>query len=601
MREKWFLVMMTWLLLLADTARGAEPTTRIDFDFVDAKVQSVMEDWQVPGAIVLIIVDGEVIFSQAYGFSDISTHDQIDLDETIFRFASISKPVTAAAAMRLHQQGRLDLDTDVHHYLGDLRFTGTGTLTTAHLLTHTGGFEDRFLTRMSTQRWQVPELEAFLVEQMPRRVYAAGEVTLYSNHGMALAGLIVQRIVEKPFAEAAHELVFEPLGMANSSFELRPDHPNLAQGYRFGEPVRPAFINTVPSSMLSSTGADMARFMTALLQPDEYDFLDHDTVDLMLTRHFEHHSTFTGRAYGFSETSSSSPRRLFHSGSLDGFSSGIVLLPERSGGILVALNGNSYVWPLINETLDRVFPPLSMTPVNSTSSQEFAPMDIAGISGSYVPAELPDRGFDKARALFEQIKVEVASDGTLLHRDRHYEPLGDGAFGDEDGRIVIQRQRSSGDGWLLLEEGAVWRSIPWHGQRQLHLVVFGILSVALVLQLLGRPLLVPQYALSARTSGRCLRLAAAILLVFLLGTGALIGITMSQGGGVLRFEIPWYLLLLLLLPFLALVVTVVAVLVELVHHRGSEDNSLIPVTASSFIVLSFVCFLAYWRLLGFNF
>ena len=123
------------------------------------------------------------------------------------------------------------------------------------------------------------------------------------------------------------ELVFEPLGMTSTSFSPRSGDV-LASGYRFGREVAPAGVKTAPASMLSSTGSDMARLLRALAAPEEASFLSSETVERMLTRHFSHHPSHTGRAYGWAEDASVSPRRLYHSGGVDGFSSAIVLVPE---------------------------------------------------------------------------------------------------------------------------------------------------------------------------------------------------------------------------------------------------------------------------------
>ena len=552
-----------------------------------------MADWRAPGAVVVVIDGGEVVHGHAYGLANVESGELVDVDRTGFRLASISKPLTSIAVMKLYQLGRLDLHADVHRYLGDLRLPGPGTLTAAHLLTHTGGFEDRFLTRLTRSAADLPSLRDYLARDMPPRRYPPGEISLYSNHGMALAGLLVEQVSERPFGEAMEQLIFAPLGMSRSSFDPATAE-DLAQGYRFGQPVRLQGIKTVPSSMLVSTGTDMARLMEALLLPTRSRLLDPETVELMLTRHFQHHESFTGRSYGWSEDSSVTPRRLLHSGGTDGFSSGLVLVPERRGGVFVAFNGNADVWELIRDILQQRFPGGE---TERAASREHAH---TALPGRYAPAELPQSSMDKARLLFEQVVVRRVEHDSVRYGDTVYHRQRDGSYlGDSDHTVLFKRGQA-GDGYLLAQSGALVR-LPWHAAWPLHLSALVLYCIVFVLATMA-----PRRWLTRSEANSlvhlALRGASALNLIFVVGTGTLIGVAMSENGGVLRYEIPWYLKTLLALPPIALVVTLAALALRLGRGRATGTPGM-GITEGLIVaaLLGFAPFLAYWKLLGFHF
>ena len=584
-------------LLMAALSMAFEPGSAARAgDAIDQEAAEIMAEWEVPGAVVVVVEEGEIAAARAYGVEDLETEEPVAVDGTVFRLASISKPITALAAARLAEQGRLDLDGDVHDYLPSHRFRGEGVLTTRHLLTHTGGFEDRFLERMSRDPLDMPPLDRFLARQMPRRIYPAGEISLYSNHGIALAGLVIESIASRPFEEAVRELVFRPLAMDRTSFELGEVRESLAQGHRFGRPVRPMGIKTVPASMLASTGGDMGRLMVALLSPED-SALAPATVERLLARQHGAHPSLTGRALGWSEDSSVTPRRVLHSGALDGFSAAIVLVPERRGGVFVAFNGNAYVWPLVRGILDRRFP------AEPVAMEEALGPEIAaeGAVGRYAPASLPRGAFDKARLLFEQVEVGASGAGALEHRGTSYLPEAGGVFRSKEGRLAVIRRFE--DRTFLLEEGERWLRLPWHARWPLHLGALLVLCVALILEAAGRPPFVERNGGGAGWPARWARLSAALNLLFLVAIGSFIAFTMARGGGVLRFEIPWYLVTLLALPLVALLLAALSIWAE-VRRAGAlpiRRWRRLPVLSRLVTSAAFATFLAYWNLLGFHF
>ena len=93
--------------------------------FLDGYVGHQLEDYDIPGATVSVVKDGEVLFAKGYGRANVEKKVPVVADETLFRIASISKLFTATAVMQLVEEGKLDLDEDVNAYLYDVEVPNT--------------------------------------------------------------------------------------------------------------------------------------------------------------------------------------------------------------------------------------------------------------------------------------------------------------------------------------------------------------------------------------------------------------------------------------------------------------------------------------------
>src|SRR5688500_3725849 len=121
------------------------PANRIDAGslaaFVDGFLPSEMAKRHIPGAVVVFVSGGEVAVARGCGVADLESRRPVGPERTIFRIASVSKVVTATAALQLVEQGRLDLAKDVNAYLKSFWLAPDrgSPITLHHLLTHTAG------------------------------------------------------------------------------------------------------------------------------------------------------------------------------------------------------------------------------------------------------------------------------------------------------------------------------------------------------------------------------------------------------------------------------------------------------------------------------
>ena len=189
--------------------------------FIDGVMAAQMEAYHIPGATISVVKDGKLFFTKGYGYAESESRKPVIANETLFRIASVSKLFTWTAVMQLAEQGKLDLNADVNTYLTDFKIPDTypEPITLAHLMTHTPGFEDRYIRVMSRTAEDVEPLGGeYLANEMPARVRSPGELTAYSNHGAVLAGYIVEEVSGMPFDDYIEENIYKPLDIQHSTF-----------------------------------------------------------------------------------------------------------------------------------------------------------------------------------------------------------------------------------------------------------------------------------------------------------------------------------------------------------------------------------------------
>ncbi|WP_296945017.1 serine hydrolase domain-containing protein [uncultured Massilia sp.] len=328
-------------------ARGAVALTEADAAaWLDGLMPSALRSARVPGAVVVLVKDGKPLLQKGYGLADWDKSIPVDPAATLFRPGSISKLFTWTAVMQLVEQGRLDLDADVNRYLDFQVPARNGkALTLRHVMTHTSGLEEtaRDLITFGTP---TPDNGRVLKRYIPPYLYDPGAMQGYSNWATALAGYIVERVARQPFDDYVEQHVFAPLGMKHSSF--RQPLPaamqgNMSQGYTSVEEPPKGFeiVSLAPAGSLSSTGADMARFMLAYLGQGELDgarILKPETVRMMHTTITRGLPGLNGIGLGFYQQDINGHRAVGHAGDTILFHSDLMLLPDDGIGLFVSVN-----------------------------------------------------------------------------------------------------------------------------------------------------------------------------------------------------------------------------------------------------------------------
>jgi CubicO group peptidase (beta-lactamase class C family) len=312
--------------------------------FLDAFFAEHMAQQHIPGAAFVFVQDGAVVFSKGYGLADVERQQPVSADTTIFRIGSISKVFTAEAVVQLADRGELDLHADVNGYLKRLQVPATfeEPVTAAQLISHTAGFDEIRPGTQAADAASVLPLPDFLNPRLVR-LWPPGQITMYSTYGITLAGALVEDVSGQPFEEYLATNIWRPLGMTRTCITVPPELAgDVATGYEYGDAGHEApaweWYHTTPASSINSTAADMARWMISHLQDGRLGgarTLSEEAARDMHRTHATGHPQLAGLAYGFEEEWYGDLRLLVHGGNVAGFSSLVVLIPERGAGFFV--------------------------------------------------------------------------------------------------------------------------------------------------------------------------------------------------------------------------------------------------------------------------
>ena len=492
--------------LLATPARAAEIDARDLEPFLGGLLGGLMAERHVPGAVVLIVQDGAVVFARGYGTADPATGRPVDPATTLFRVASVSKLFTATAVMQLVEQGKLDLDTDVNVYLKEFQVPRTfeTPITLRHLLTHTPGFDDSFLNGSERPGDPTLPLGAYLARFLPPRVMEPGKILSYSNHGVALAGHVVEAVSGQPFRDYVREHVLLPLGMQQSGFSL-PDPPPaaLAVGtdWKNGAfvPVKLDRMRWYPAGDLYTSAGEIARFMLAHLDAgripgSDARILRAETARAMQTQGFTNHPGVVGWHLGFDERRWNDVEAIGHGGSWNGYGTELVLVPEAKLGIFVSTtrsNDVRFFRPLFRAFFDRYFPPATprAAPVPEPASRARA----EEIAGAYIPNRHVRSDLLKAGLFLGGLRIAANDDAsiTLTLANGVVDPIRavetqDGVWQSvaDDTRIGVLRDAAGGVERVAIDSW-VYDRVPWWRDPVLHQVAFGFCALVFAATLLG--------------------------------------------------------------------------------------------------------------------
>lgn len=341
--------------------------------FVDSLMIKKMEEYKIPGAAVILVDRRHILLSHGYGYADIGNKIPVDPNRTLFRIASVSKLVVGTAVMQCVEKGLLDLHADINLYLKDFKIKNTfpKPVTLADLLTHSAGF-DEFVTGKSARKEKdVEPLGKFLKKNLTQRIEPPGEISTYSNLGIALAAHLVEIVTGQDFADYCREHIFLPLGMQNTGFRLDEKmRSNLSRGYLEENGIFIEFpfdyLREYPTGQMVTSVNAFSKFMICHLNEGKFGdvaLLQPGTVLDMHHVHFTHNPVQpSGWGWTFVIDTLNDQPYLYHGGGYAGTSTMLFLFPEMGFGIFIAANSlpskGSFVISVANEIAGKIIPPL---------------------------------------------------------------------------------------------------------------------------------------------------------------------------------------------------------------------------------------------------
>lgn len=306
---------------------------------------------------VLVAEGNEVIYKGGIGYANVEWEIP-NASDTKHRLGSITKQFTAMLIMQLAEAGKLDLQKPITTYIPDYPKKTGDLITTHHLLTHTAGIPNYtsfpgFFADKSRNPYSPKE---FLSEFQDMDLeFKPGETFAYSNSGYFLLGVIVENLTGMSYAEALDKMIFEPLGMEDTGYDVHGEIiKNRASGYeKQGHNLSnaPYLDMSIPyaAGSMYSTVEDLHKWDRALYTEK---LVSQKYLDMSFTKYIE---SFGGHyGYGWSlekyrvGTSKKEVDIIGHGGGINGFNTLITRVPSED--LLVVLFSNAGGAPLSDMT-----------------------------------------------------------------------------------------------------------------------------------------------------------------------------------------------------------------------------------------------------------
>jgi CubicO group peptidase (beta-lactamase class C family) len=421
-----------------------------DFDAVINKtITEQMSSLHIPGAIVTVVQDGRVTFAKGFGFADLENKVPMDPMKTMLSISSTSKSFTATAVMQLVEKGTLNIDQDITDYLTAFQIKSNHgqPISLRNVLTHTAGFDERNIGTSARSLSEVVPLADYLQRRMPPSLTPPGQMAVYSNHGYALAGYIVQRMSGLSFSDYVEQNIFKPLQMANSTWTPRQTNTKekRAIGYSYSNgnyrPVPEIFYNIGPACAMVSTAEDMSHFMIAHLQGGRY--LDQRILSESSTREmhrpqFSHHPLLPGVCFGFYERWQGDWHTITQGGNWQDGGNIMLLLPESNAGLFLFYNnqeGDEIENAVVNVFLKQ-FPANNHPELKPSNNVATDP----SIKGTYRESRYSRTTIEKLGLLtgaISESEIAAPNDGNIRAFSHNYAPVQENVFKQTDGERIL--------------------------------------------------------------------------------------------------------------------------------------------------------------------
>jgi CubicO group peptidase (beta-lactamase class C family) len=340
--------------------RPDQPRPLLGQHEIGAAVDGLLNRHACVGLAVGVVRDGRLEYFRGHGLADVASATPIT-EDTVFRIGSITKTFTAIAVMQLWEQGRIDLDAPANDYLRAYRLVPTKQAfrpaTVRHLLTHTAGIPEvrrpldvarRLFGETVPAGRPSPTLADYYRGGLP--VCAEpGSRFIYTDHGFATLGQIVEDVSGVPLDRHIREHLFEPLGMGRTDlvraerigaylatgYDLRSDGPRAVPDYE---------VIAAGAGGAYSTPRDMARYLAALMGGGANQYgrvLQPATLASMFKPQYQPHPAIPGIGAAFYRVMFGNYLAVEHGGIVPGFTSEIYVAPDEGVGIVAFTNGAS--------------------------------------------------------------------------------------------------------------------------------------------------------------------------------------------------------------------------------------------------------------------
>lgn len=341
----------------------------LDIEALAGRVWDAMRRAQVPGLALAVMHAHETVYADGFGVCSVEEGGLPVTPQTLFRVASLTKPLTATLILRLIEAGKLALDVPVKSYVSWLRLhdtKATERVTLRMLLSHTSGLPT---DHQPFGRRDPDALEERVQQEIPRYALAArpGERFVYSNVGFHLAGYIAEAVGGKPYATLMQEWVFDPLDMTRTTFDplVALTYPTALaheRGIDGGLRVEHRFADNAacsPSGYVLTTAADLCRFARMVMRGGRVGvqpFLAPSSLAQMQGRQTDvTPAGDLGYGLGLFVEDYKGIRRVGHGGDIRSYGALFILAPDTGTAAIMLFNWSEGFFGTAETLVDKIF------------------------------------------------------------------------------------------------------------------------------------------------------------------------------------------------------------------------------------------------------
>ena len=344
-------------MAVGGTSLASAQVADLRFDSAETLIRRLMTEHGIPSVAVAAAKGGRIVWEQAFGWADRERMVPATA-HTMYSLASISKPFTATALMRLVEQGKVDLDRPANDYLGVGRLTGlagsAASATVRRVLTHTAGLPLHSQFYYETDPYPVPGMDQ-TIARYGILVYPPGQVFNYSNLGFGVIGEIIARASGQSYADYLRTEVFLPLGLTRTSVHIGPGlEPYAAQRYDATQQPIPFYrFDHDGASAIYASAHDLIRFAMFHLKDhlsDQRAPISDAAIDSM-GRVGTPGSTIEGYGLGWFVGGDNGFVSLSHGGGMPGVTTTLKLYPREDVAVVVLTNRSNNAFAAIAEEI----------------------------------------------------------------------------------------------------------------------------------------------------------------------------------------------------------------------------------------------------------
>lgn len=383
------------------------------------------------GGVISVVNGDSLLFNKGYGFADRENNVPFNANSTTVQIASVTKLITTTAVLQLMEQGKISLEDPVSKYFNKdfINNPFEKPVLIKHLLTHTGGFDDRASFMEVNNQSEIIPLDIYNQKYLPPVVWEPGLFFNYSNYAFNLLAYIVQTVSGQKFEDYVKENILIPLEMNNSGIGYDPELTNsLMKVYKnkyddneedsIYSVLRPLKYTNIPGADdFKTTSDDMANLMLMYLNDGNFkgkQILKSSTIKNAFDVHFTYDKMMpTAQGLGWRIMYKNGIKLVYHDGDSPGIESSLVLFPEARIGLFTTFN-NEIGNDAKNEILDSMFNIIYPSRIDSTLMNYKVFSSYDELTGAYLYMNDGQRNFEKIQYLFDNGRMDVTRNGDTI-------------------------------------------------------------------------------------------------------------------------------------------------------------------------------------------